>query len=421
METLLTLNDVVEHLASDQSRNATVLAVDLPEFGDWLRPAEVVHAQSGRHALELLQVLQADLLLTPCRLGDVSIEEFARRLGDRWPRQRWGVIEDESMSLGEERLIRQLPVIGIFESPAVMPSRANTADKTRNAERERILFGNKVNYPNLKGARSMSKSRKVTRYVAPLLMLACAKPAVAAIVPITTLYNTGVETNNSTTGVPATLVSTLGPFPSGNPDPHWTITTVPTGGPATPFSAQVVETNDGDDVEGTFPNYPIGSNGPWELDSDTLSEWIAPHADEGDVGNEPASTTMYYTYQTTFSLAGLNPSTVSIAGTYIEDDILISVSLNGTSLGISQGGGNVTGLGNVKFTIPVGSNFTAGTNTLDFVVENYPIVGSGNNPTGLRVEMSGSGVAVPEPIGASVMALGLFGLLRRRRKAAEAK
>lgn len=70
----------------------------------------------------------------------------------------------------------------------------------------------------------------------------------------------------------------------------------------------------------------------------------------------------------------------------------VDILLNGASLGLNVGGFNAF---SPNFTIA--SGFVAGVNTLDFVVRNDP--GSGDNPIGLRVEVSGTADAasVPEP------------------------
>ena len=61
----------------------------------------------------------------------------------------------------------------------------------------------------------------------------------------------------------------------------------------------------------------------------------------------------------------------------------MQVLLNGATTGVTSDG-NFGALGNA-FTISTG--FVAGLNTLDFVVNN---AGTGINPTGVRVELSGT-------------------------------
>lgn len=64
--------------------------------------------------------------------------------------------------------------------------------------------------------------------------------------------------------------------------------------------------------------------------------------------------------------------------------------------------------------------FVSGVNTLDFIVCNKSGTGSAtSNPTGLRVELSGTGNLVPEPsayvlLGTALIAIGGFYWKRRR-------
>src|SRR5205823_4657277 len=61
-------------------------------------------------------------------------------------------------------------------------------------------------------------------------------------------------------------------------------------------------------------------------------------------------------------------------------DNSVSLTLNGVPTGLSYN--SLAALG--TFTIPAGSNFVLGTNTLDFVVNNLP-GGATGNPTGVQV------------------------------------
>ena len=117
-------------------------------------------------------------------------------------------------------------------------------------------------------------------------------------------------------------------------------------------------------------------------------------------------------YETTFSLAGFNLSTVNITGNYAVDDIG-SLFLNGFD----------TGFGNQNYNIPtaftLSSGFNAGLNTLEFKVLN------GGGPQSLRVaNLQGVGdlaAAVPEPSSWALMLLGVASVgavLRRGRSLA---
>jgi hypothetical protein len=116
-----------------------------------------------------------------------------------------------------------------------------------------------------------------------------------------------------------------------------------------------------------------------------------------------------FTYTTTFSLAGLNPSTANIDVTYLLADDETAVYLNGTLEHTSPLDSN-NGAWAVPDSFDITSGFVGGTNTLTFVTPNS------GGPGGLQVQMSGT-AAVPE---ASTLTLlgGLVapaGMLIRRR------
>jgi hypothetical protein len=106
------------------------------------------------------------------------------------------------------------------------------------------------------------------------------------------------------------------------------------------------------------------------------SKWIAPSADQS-VGIAPGP----YVYTTTFDLTGFDLPTVTISGEFSADNSA-TVSLNGTALSaVSQSFASTT-----PFAIK--SGFLAGVNTLVFTVTND---GESPNPTGLLVNLSGTG------------------------------
>ncbi len=207
-----------------------------------------------------------------------------------------------------------------------------------------------------------------------------AAPAPAAF--ITSLYGTGL--NND--GTVRTNLQT---------DLHYTL--LAGDAPVTPIVF--------DDAHG----FPIP---PWLNDaSSATSRWITPST----ATNVPAGD---YVFRTTFDLTGFVANTASITGQWAADNAGLNILLNGTSLGFTSSGFSAYS----PFTVTSGNPaFVAGLNTLDFVVRNFD--GPGNNPAGLRVQLTGQAnlVATPVPPTAllAVFAFGTAGLGRlvRRRRA----
>jgi hypothetical protein len=169
----------------------------------------------------------------------------------------------------------------------------------------------------------------------------------AGVATIPGIFNTGVGSNGAI-------------LASGTVDPHWRLIQSADASFPGP-NAMVVNDN-------TYPIPPWIANGP-------ASKWIAPQADES-IGNLAGN----YKYRISFDLTGLELPTAVVSGHWTSDDTGTQVLLNGVVTGFTSDG-NFTVLGN-PFAISTG--FIAGTNTLDFVVNN------GSGPTGIRVEMSGT-------------------------------
>lgn len=163
--------------------------------------------------------------------------------------------------------------------------------------------------------------------------------------------------------------------------------------------------------------FPIG-NGTWFTGDTSMSQWIAP---QSTYNYEPASSDPnpgYYGYRTTFDLGEINPALVQLAGQWSSDNNGVEIYLNGNALGFSTPVDAFTGFHD--FSIDAGSSFfVSGVNTLDFVV--YNVAQTTGNPSGLRVELTGT--VIPEPafyqMGALLVGSGLlFNPFRRRRQVA---
>ena len=198
-------------------------------------------------------------------------------------------------------------------------------------------------------------SMRSTRWWFGLVGLLCFFCSQAQANPITTLFNTGVDS----TGTPLSH-GTVG-------DPHYALISVPGGTSAIRIITSV----------GGYPIPPfIGDN--------ALSAWIGPNNDddlEGPVGG--------YTYRTTFDLTGFNPSTAAITGSWTTDNNGLDILINGTGLGFTTPSAAYS---SGFFAFSVTSGFVSGVNTLDFVVDNN------GGPTALRVQAAGTADPLSPPV-----------------------
>jgi hypothetical protein len=192
-------------------------------------------------------------------------------------------------------------------------------------------------------------------------------PASAAI-QISGLFNTGVD--NSSALQPNLTVDT-----------HYSITA--TTAPAyTPDDAYTYA-----DLAPLYALYP----GSW-VGNTATSQWIGPAADIVEPSDPTWAGT--YTYDLTFDLTGLDPSTAQVSGLWASDNGS-QIFLNNVFTGYTKGPAGYSSLDPFSIT----SGFLPGLNTLRFLVANDLDVPPIVNPSGLQVSaLAGiAEAAVPEP------------------------
>lgn len=212
------------------------------------------------------------------------------------------------------------------------------------------------------------------------------------------VYSTGVNNSN-------VLLA------DGTADSHYTLVGVPAGSGLGPSTFVVLSSQ-----------FPL-STGSW-LANDASSKWIAPNANQNQ--SMPASDTEAYIYRLTFnlSLLGLSSGSYTINLGWLSDNnrnststLFSGILLNGGAVASSGNAGQAAGS---LSPVTISGNYSGGTVNLDFVVYNLVYTGPGNNPSGLRVNITSAtatDTVIPEPATFTLLAAGLIGLgLYTRRK-----
>jgi|HubBroStandDraft_6_1064221.scaffolds.fasta_scaffold01272_10 hypothetical protein len=216
---------------------------------------------------------------------------------------------------------------------------------------------------NLESSSLSIKQPKYYLLAVAFFVLAIA-PAFAQI-PITTLYNTGVDDNHHSLGS------------KGAVDSHYKIVS----GPGALY---------GPDFTGGL-GYTVTPL--FELWVSPLpgSEWInSGDYGSSDPGDVPAGA---YDYQTSFDLCCVDPETV-VLSLFFAADNNACIYVNGVSTNVCTVGGALYGfLQYTNATIPYSHQapFVPGVNRLDFVVTNYTDHYGNPTPSGLIVYIRGTG------------------------------
>jgi hypothetical protein len=199
----------------------------------------------------------------------------------------------------------------------------------------------------------------------------------------------------------ASAVPILGLFTTGVDDTNALL-----AGGATDTHYAILETSTNAVVMTTFP-------ASWIL-NDATSQWVWQFKDGTPIGS-PGSH-LVLTFETTFDLTGLDPSTASISGTWATDNTGLDILINGVSTGQTSSGFTSFSMFNIS------SGFVGGVNTLRFVVDDFGL------RAGFRVgSIAGTAdsvSAIPEPSTLALFATGLALLAFlgwRRRRAVQVK
>jgi hypothetical protein len=213
-------------------------------------------------------------------------------------------------------------------------------------------------------------------------------PIVVLVLHFTCIPTPAFAINLFSIGAYNTGVDDLGtPIAQGNIDPHYTL-----NGGADVFATNIVD-------------------GAW-LPNSATSRWVSTNPNGDDV-TVPSG---FYDYEVLLDLTGIDTNSFELSLLYTGDN-QEGISQNGVSVAGSLTPANESGsqFFPITLTNQTGGGWSAGSNSIVFVVENY-VGGPGANPSGLRVEFT---EAVPEPSAFLLAALGVLGLLgcvgRRRR------
>lgn len=201
--------------------------------------------------------------------------------------------------------------------------------------------------------------------------------------PIDSLFSTGLDASGA---------RLLG----GQPDPHYVLVSAPQGSQAI-----------------AIINHPV---------------WAPNDASSGFIGVvDPGATNVAvgeYRFATSFDLTGFQENTAEIVMTVFVDNTLVDVLINGQSTGITLSAPPATPAANQTFavgggkTFKLNTGFVAGINSLEFVMSND---GTAVNPGGIRVDLGGTAVPIPEPSSFMLGALGIGALALVRRRTAWAR
>jgi hypothetical protein len=170
-------------------------------------------------------------------------------------------------------------------------------------------------------------------------------------------------------GTPIAVFSTGRGLKPGDADPHWRVV-AGQGGSMTGESRPAVVVAAGDEH---MPNNPL------------RSQWISTWRCSG--GKLQPMPWGWYTFRTTFELAGGAATRAVLRGRFLADNCVEAVRLNGVAIPVPDHRTSAPFTQPHSFTAKKG--FVGGTNVLEIDVYNLPTLGGDPTPMALRVELEG--------------------------------
>lgn len=226
-----------------------------------------------------------------------------------------------------------------------------------------------LNGPFLSGVNTLDFVISNNNGPASLRVEISGKAAIGGVFAIPGIRNTGVKVDNS--GL-ATL---------GSVDPNWKL--IQSAEPTNPGPNAIVIT-------------PL--NSAWAKNT-AVSQWIGPR-----VSGNSSSHIGDYVYRLSFDLTGFAPNTVILKGTFVSDNVLTNIYVNGAATGITNNQADISRTYKYTTSFVIASGFLSGINTLDIKVNNRSASSSG-----FRLEMTGTAAHAGTNLASRVLRLTVGG------------
>ena len=127
-----------------QTQQASILVIGTdvaPEHQDLA--GEVMTADTGRRAIELLRMLKFDLVVISHPLPDMPAWNLIQRIRMTMPWQKWALVGRE-ISQRDELMARSLGVVGVFDQDSDWPEVMHVAAAIHRRAQTAVAAGRRV-------------------------------------------------------------------------------------------------------------------------------------------------------------------------------------------------------------------------------------------------------------------------------------